>query len=70
MSGHAPETVRRTGGDRCIELWYAATAQFVYRDYFSEYEEWPLFGLYIDPTKIFSDYRKSEELHRRKDQHS
>src|SRR6516165_5673590 len=23
MSGHAPETGRRTGGDRCIELRYA-----------------------------------------------
>ena len=29
MSGHAPETGRRTGGDRCIELWYATTAQFI-----------------------------------------
>jgi hypothetical protein len=27
--GHAPETGRRTGGDRCIELWYATTAQFI-----------------------------------------
>jgi hypothetical protein len=29
MSGHAPETGRRTGGDRCIELGYATTAQFI-----------------------------------------
>jgi len=29
MSGHAPETGRRTGGDRCIELRYAMTAQFI-----------------------------------------
>src|SRR6516164_9209044 len=29
VSGHAPEPRRRTGGDRCIELGYAATAQFV-----------------------------------------
>jgi hypothetical protein len=29
VSGHAPEPCRRTGGDRCIELRYAATAQFV-----------------------------------------
>jgi hypothetical protein len=27
-SGHAPEPRRRTGGDRCIELWYARMAQF------------------------------------------
>src|SRR6266481_8452738 len=29
VSGHAPEPRRRTGGDRCIELRYAVTAQFV-----------------------------------------
>jgi hypothetical protein len=29
VSGHAPEPRRRTGGDRCIELQCAATAQFV-----------------------------------------
>src|SRR6516164_9609318 len=29
VSGHAPEPRRRTGGDRGIELRYAATAQFV-----------------------------------------
>src|SRR5215472_14938211 len=29
MSGHAPEPGRRTGGDRCIELRYATTAQFI-----------------------------------------
>jgi hypothetical protein len=29
VSGHAPEPRRRTGGDRCIELGYATTAQFV-----------------------------------------
>src|SRR6516225_10176408 len=28
VSGHAPEPRRRTGGDRCMELWYATTAQF------------------------------------------
>ena len=29
VSGHAPEPRRRTGGDRCMELGYAATAQFI-----------------------------------------
>ena len=29
MSGHAPETGRRTGGDRCVELRHATTAQFI-----------------------------------------
>src|SRR5437879_330189 len=29
VSGHAPEPRRRTGGNRCIELRYATTAQFV-----------------------------------------
>src|SRR5229473_1349639 len=29
VSGHAPEPRRRTGSDRCIELRYATTAQFV-----------------------------------------
>src|SRR5271170_6842696 len=29
VSGHAPEPRRRTGGDRCVELGYATTAQFV-----------------------------------------
>src|SRR5712671_2554065 len=29
VSGHAPEPRRRAGGDRCIELRYATTAQFV-----------------------------------------
>jgi hypothetical protein len=29
VSGHTPETGRRTGGDRCIELRYATTAQFI-----------------------------------------
>src|SRR6266436_224687 len=29
VSGHAPEPRRRTGGDRCTELRYATTAQFV-----------------------------------------
>jgi hypothetical protein len=28
MSGDAPEPRRRTGRDRCIELWDATTAQF------------------------------------------
>src|SRR6516162_7129177 len=28
VSGHAPEPSWRTGGDRCLELWYATTAQF------------------------------------------
>jgi len=28
MSGHTPEPGRRTGRDRCIELWYAKAAQF------------------------------------------
>jgi hypothetical protein len=28
VAGHAPETRRRTGSDRRIELCYAATAQF------------------------------------------
>ncbi len=28
VTGHAPETCRRTGGDRRIELWHATTAQF------------------------------------------
>src|SRR6516225_1846435 len=28
VAGHAPETGRRTGGDRCMELRYAAMAQF------------------------------------------
>jgi len=28
VSGHAPEPRRRTGGDRCVELRYAAMAQF------------------------------------------
>ena len=29
VSGHAPEPRRRTSGNRCIELGYATTAQFV-----------------------------------------
>src|ERR1700740_3840580 len=29
VSGHAPKPCRRTGGDRCIERRYAATAPFV-----------------------------------------
>ena len=29
VSWHAPETGRRTGGDRRMELGYATTAQFI-----------------------------------------
>ncbi len=29
VTGHAPETRRRTGGDRRIDLRYATTAQFL-----------------------------------------
>jgi hypothetical protein len=29
MSGHVPETDLRTGGDCCIGLGYATTAQFI-----------------------------------------